>query len=105
MMSLQPGHVKIEFWMADRLGWTSPEPMIIEEPLIEEDTLFSVLGRLASNIHEFSESVFDPTTHSLSSEVAIVLNDTIQNMSDGLGIKLKDGDHILFLPILAGGSN
>ena len=90
--------------MSDRLGWTGPEPMIIEEPLSKEDTLYSVLNRLASKIRDFPESVFDPKTHSLSSEVTIVLNDTVWNMSDGLGVKLKEGDHILFLPILAGGS-
>jgi molybdopterin converting factor small subunit len=99
------GTIKLEFWMSDRLGWTGPEPMIIEEPLIKEDTLYSVLKRLASKMRDFPESVFDPKTHSLSSEVTIVLNDTVQNMSDGIGIKLKEGDHILFLPILAGGSN
>jgi molybdopterin converting factor small subunit len=100
---MHPRKIKLEFWMADRLGWTGPEPMILEEPLVEEDTLFSILTRLAGRMREFPESVFDPKTHSLSSEVTIVLNDTVQNMSAGLGIKLKEGDHILFLPILAGG--
>jgi molybdopterin converting factor small subunit len=95
--------VILEFWMADRLGWTGAQPMIIEEPLAEEDTLYSVLDRLAGKIQEFSESVFDPKTHSLSSEVTIVVNDAVQNMSDGLGIKLKEGDRVLFLPILMGG--
>ena len=89
--------------MADRLGLSGPHPLIIEEPLIEADTLFSVLARLAGKMPEFSASVFDPKTHSLSSEVTIVLNDTVQNMSAGLGMPLKEGDHILFLPILAGG--
>ena len=100
---MHAGKIKIELWMADRLGWAGSEPWIMEEPLVQDDTLFSVLTRLAEKMQEFSESVFDPTTHSLSSEVTIVLNDSVQNMSAGLGIPLKEGDHILFLPILAGG--
>ena len=103
MNSNPRGNIQLEFWMADRLGWRGPHPLIIEEPLVEADTLFSVLTRLAEKFPEFPESVFNPETHSLSSEVTIVVNDTVQNMSAGLGRKLKEGDRILFLPIIAGG--
>ncbi len=68
---MQAGKVKLEFWMADRLDWTGPEPMVIEEGLADGDSLRSVLGRLAGRISRFLESVFDPETQSLSSEMNI----------------------------------
>ncbi len=95
--------VKLEFWMADRLGWSQPGPMIVEENLEEGDSLRTVLTRLAGRISQFAEAVFDPDRQSFSSEVAIIINDHVQNLSQELEAKLRDGDRILFLPILAGG--
>jgi len=100
---LAPLTVRVEFWMADRLGCTQMGPMIIEESLDEGDSLRSLLNRLAGRFREFPEAVFDPQTQSLSSEVAVVINDQIQNLSQGLETRLKPRDRILFLPILAGG--
>lgn len=94
--------VKLQFWMADRLGWTQMGPMTTEEPLEEGDSLRSLLNRLAGRFREFPEAVFDPKTQSLSSEVSILINNHI-NLSQGMDTKLNDGDGILFLPILAGG--
>ncbi len=95
--------ITLQFWMADRLGWSQHGPMIIEEILEEGDSFRTLLTRLAGRISQFSEAVFDPDTQSLSSEVSIVINDHIQDFSQGLEAKLQDGDRILFLPILAGG--
>jgi molybdopterin converting factor small subunit len=94
--------VKLQFWMADRLGWTQMGPMIMEEPLEEGDSLRSLLNRLAGQFSHFAEAVFDPQTQSLSSEVSILINDHVI-LSQGMDTKLKNGDQILFLPILAGG--
>jgi molybdopterin converting factor small subunit len=88
--------------MADRLGFDQPGPIISEEPVEEGETLRSLLTRLAGRFGHFSEALFDPATQSLSSEVSILINNHI-NLSQGLDTKLKDGDRILFLPILAGG--
>jgi len=100
---MDQGKVRIEFRMAERLGWSQPEPMSMEEFIEEGETLRSLLNRLGGRISHFPEAVFNPQTQSLSSEVAIVINDHIQNLIQGLETKLKDGDRILFLPILAGG--
>ncbi len=88
--------------MADRLGWDQPGPVIIEEPLEDGESLRGLLSRLAARFTHFSENVFDPQTQSLSSEVSILINDHV-NLSQGMDTKLKGGDRILFLPILAGG--
>ena len=94
--------VRLEFWMADRLGWDQPGPVVLEEPLQEEESLRGLLTRLAARFSHFSEALFDPETQSLSSEVTILMNDHV-NLPQGLDTTLKDGDRILFLPILAGG--
>ena len=96
------GKVRLEFWMADRLGWGQPGPVVIEEPLEIGESLRSLLNRLAGRIDHFSEAVFDPQTQSLSSEVSILINNHI-HLSSGMDTELKEGDQILFLPILAGG--
>ena len=96
------GKVKLEFWMADRLGWDQPGPVIIEEPLEDGESLRGLLSRLAPRFNHFTEAVFDPQTQSLSSEVTILINDHV-DLSQGMDTKLKEGDRILFLPILAGG--
>ncbi len=88
--------------MADRLGFDDPGPVILEESLEGEESLRSLLNRLSGRFSTFSESVFDPATQSLSSEVTILINDHV-NLSQGMETKLKDGDRVLFLPILAGG--
>ncbi len=88
--------------MADRLGFDQPGPVILEEPLEDAESLRALLTRLAGRFNHFSENLFDPQTQSLSSEVSILINNHI-NLSQGLDTKLKDGDKILFLPILAGG--
>lgn len=94
--------VRLEFWMADRLGVDQPGPLIVEEPLEEGESLRSLLTRLAGRIGPFAEAVFDPKTQSLSSEVSLLLNNHI-DLPQGMDTKLKEGDQILFLPILAGG--
>jgi len=69
--------VRLEFWMADRLGFEQPGPLIVEEPVEEGESLRSVLTRLAGRIAPFAEAVFDPRTQSLSSEVSLLLNNHI----------------------------
>lgn len=88
--------------MADRLGWDHPGPVVLEEPFEDGESLRSLFTRLAARFNHFAEAVFDPQTQSLSSEVSILINNHV-NLSQGMDTKLKDGDRILFLPILAGG--
>jgi molybdopterin converting factor small subunit len=88
--------------MADRLGFDQPGPIIVQEPLEEGESLRSLLTRLAGRMEPFAEAVFNPKTQSLSSEVSLLLNNHV-DLPQGMDTKLKEGDRILFLPILAGG--
>ena len=101
-MELEKAIVHLEFWMADRLGFDQPGPVMLEEPVEEGESLRHLLTRLAGRFSNFSEALFDPETQSLSSEVTLLINNHI-DLSQGMDTRLKDGDRILFLPILAGG--
>ena len=94
--------VRLEFWMADRLGFDQPGPVILEEFLEGAESLRALLTRLAGRFEHFSENLFDPRTQSLSSEVSLVINNHV-HLPQGMDTKLRDGDRVLCLPILAGG--
>jgi len=102
LRTLSSSKVKLEFWMADRLGFDQPGPVALEEPLEEGESLRHLLTRLSGRFSHFSENLFDPETQSLSSEVTLVFNNHV-NLPQGMDTKLRDGDRVLFLPILAGG--
>lgn len=95
--------VRLEFWMADRLGFNYPGPVILEEPIEENESLRSLLNHLLKKYPHFSEGLFDPASQSISSEVTIIINDLLPPVSHGLDVILRPGDRIIFLPILAGG--
>ena len=95
--------VRLEFWISDRLGESQPGPVIREEPLEAGDSLRTLLTRLAERSRAFAEAVFDLKTQSLSSEVLILINDHVGNVTHGLETRIKEGDGIKFLPILGGG--
>jgi molybdopterin converting factor small subunit len=101
-IALPVAQVRLEFWMADRLGFDHPGPLIVEEPLKDGESLRHLLTRLSARFSHFSENLFDPGTQSLSSEVSVVINSHV-DLPQGMDTKLKDGDRVLFLPILAGG--
>jgi molybdopterin converting factor small subunit len=88
--------------MADRLGFDQPGPVVLEEPLEDGDSLRHLLTRLSGRFAHFSENLFDPENQSLSSEVTLVFNNHV-DLPQGMDTKLRDGDQVLFLPILAGG--
>ncbi len=100
--ALSSSKVRLEFWMADRLGFDHPGPVILEETLKEAESLRALLTRLSGRFEHFSENLFDPQTQSLSSEVTILINNHT-NLAQGMDTQLRDGDRVLFLPILAGG--
>jgi molybdopterin converting factor small subunit len=100
---MEPGKVRIQFLMGDYPRWTPAGPMVMEEAIEEGDSLRSLLHRLSGRSPQFLGSIFDCETQTLSSEVAVVINDHINNFSQGVETKLKGGDRILIFPYLAGG--
>jgi molybdopterin converting factor small subunit len=88
--------------MADRLGLDHPGPVVLEEQAEEGESIRSLLTRITGKFGNSSEALFDPGTQTLSSEVTVLLNGHV-DLPQGIDTKVKGGDRILFLPILAGG--
>ena len=89
--------------MNDWPGWGEAGPTILEEPIEEGESLRMLLNRLAEKVPQFRETIFEPRTQSVSGELALMINDRVQSPSEGLDVKLQDGDRILFFPYVAGG--
>ena len=102
LATLPAAKVRLEFWMADRLGFDHPGPIILEETLDGDESIRILLTRLVGRFDHFAENLFDPETQTLSSEVTLVFNSHV-DLPQGMDTKLKPGDRILFLPILARG--
>jgi molybdopterin converting factor small subunit len=75
----------------------------MEEEIQEGESLRSLLNRLGGRLPPLAGPIFDRETQTLSSEVAVVINDHLDHFSQGLETKLKNGDRILIFPYLAGG--
>jgi molybdopterin converting factor small subunit len=100
---MEIGKIRLQFWMAGPPGGTQSGSMMMEEEIQEGESLRSLLNRLAGRLPQLPGPIFDPETQTLSSEVAVVINDHLNHFSQGLETKLKDGDRIFIFPYLAGG--
>jgi molybdopterin converting factor small subunit len=97
------GKVRLQFWMASSPGGTQSGSMVMEEEIREGESLRSLLNRLAGRLPQLPGPIFDPETQTLSSEVAVLINDHLNHFSQGLETELKNGDRIFIFPYLAGG--
>jgi len=100
---MEIGKVRLQFWMAGSPGGAQSGTVMMEEEIREGESLRSLLNRLAGRLPQLAGPIFDPETQSLSSEVAVLINDHLDHFSHGLETKLKNGDRILIFPYLAGG--
>jgi len=100
---MEIGKVRLQFWMAGSPGGAQSGTVMMEEEIREGESLRSLLNRLAGRLPQLAGPIFDPETQSLSSEVAVLINDHLDHFSQGLETKLKNGDRIFIFPYLAGG--
>lgn len=100
------GAVRIELmsWLADTVNVEAGgQRGVFEEDLGSCRTVKDLLMRLASLNAQFGKSVFDLRGLSLSSGVAIFHNGRQVELENGLQTELKDGDSLVFMPVIAGG--
>ncbi|MBI4339941.1 MAG: MoaD/ThiS family protein [Chloroflexi bacterium] len=91
-------------WLTRAFGAQGPGRLVRQEELAPGATVRDLFDRLASQYQGFAELVFDPNSRELSGLVSAVLNDRLLDLQGGLDVTFADGDTILMVPALSGGS-
>ena len=98
------GTVHLEFlsWLAHTIDRPDSQNAF-QEDLGDCRTVKDLLVRLARTHPRFENSVFDVRNLSLNAGVAIFHNGRQIEMENGLETTLRDGDGLVFVPVVAGG--
>ncbi len=97
--------VKLEFSMpyAEILDTGSIGDVVIEQDITGDGTVRNLLIELSERYPRASELIFDKTSQRLLEGVWVFVNKKQLELLGGLDSKLKDGDVLSFVPIVAGG--
>jgi molybdopterin converting factor small subunit len=72
--------------------------------LKDDASLVDLLSMLAEKHgNPFKESVYEPKDTDLKPYYILSVNGVLLNQLNGLETPLKDGDHLVFLPVVTGG--
>lgn len=77
--------------------------LMIEKEIEEGATIRDVLVDVAPRYENFHDMVFNPNTGEFSSQVMIVLNDSLLRVSDVAEARLYNGDTIVLTFAFSGG--
>ncbi|MEM2118813.1 MAG: MoaD/ThiS family protein [Candidatus Bathyarchaeia archaeon] len=70
----------------------------------EGATVAKLLEQLTEKYGEpFEKAVYEPKGKDVKANYIVTVNGYLLNQLDGLGTKLKKGDHVTILPIVSGG--
>ena len=99
------GKVRLEISpsFASMLNVSDNKWIVLEKETEKWATIGDLLSDLAPDNTNFRKVVFDPQIGKLSDEVMVVLNDNLLQLSDITEVKLKDGDKVYLLPMIAQG--
>jgi MoaD family protein len=77
----------------------------LEEVDIEDDSSITELLTQLSKKHgePFRRAVYDSGSTDVKSNFIATVNGYLLNQLDGVNTKLKDGDHVVLMPIVSGG--
>ena len=72
--------------------------------LKDDASLIDLLSMLAEKHGDpFKKSVYEPKDTDLKPYYILSVNGALLNQLNGLETKLKDGDHLIFMPVVTGG--
>jgi molybdopterin converting factor small subunit len=77
--------------------------VVLEKESEQWVTIGDLLTDLASDNKDFRKLIFDPSLGKVNEEVMVVLNSKLLQLSDVTGVKLKDGDTVVLVPVYGGG--
>lgn len=87
----------------DGLGRKGAGPTVFEKEAEDGITVDGVIRKLAAEHQAFGEAILDLESNKISEQVAVVLNNRLLEAFEGLNTRMKDGDVLMFLPVIAGG--
>ena len=89
--------------LSEAFGGKESGPIIFDKETGDGATVGDVIRQLAAEHQTFGDIILDTKTDKPSGHVAIVLNDRLLEVLEGLDTNVKDGDIIKLLPVIAGG--
>jgi MoaD family protein len=76
-----------------------------EEVEIEDDALVADLLKLLSDRYgdPFKKAVYEPSSKDVKANFMATVNGYLLNQLNGLKTRLRQGDHIVLMPVISGG--
>jgi MoaD family protein len=76
-----------------------------EQIELKDDASVLDLLQLLAEKHgdPFKKSVYEPNDHDLKPYYILSINGLLTNQLNDIETKLKDGDHLIFMPVVSGG--
>lgn len=82
------------------LGVTQPETITLKDPSLVRDLLAVLAERHGA---PFKKAIYEPKSADLKATYIMSVNGLLLNQLNELDTKLKEGDHVVLMPIVSGG--
>lgn len=82
------------------LGVKQPENIELKDPSLVRDLLVVLAEKHGV---PFKKAIYEPDSADLKSTYIMAVNGLLLNQLNELDTKLKEGDHIILMPIVSGG--
>lgn len=79
---------------------TRQEEIDVKSPAAVTDVLMILTEKYGA---PFKKAIYEPKASDVKSNYIITVNGYLLNQLNGVQTKLKDGDHVILLPIVSGG--
>ena len=90
-------------WLTTVLGGKDSTSLVTEVEVEAEITVRQLFNKLATEHQDFAKYVFDRDQQDLTGRVAVLFNDRVLELVQGLDTEIEDGDTIVLVPAYAGG--
>jgi len=82
--------------------WAHPEALSV--PISEGESLLTMIRRLAADDTAFRKCVYEQDEPEFGTNILVLLNGMLVNPHDPSETLLKDGDEVMLMPVVSGGS-
>jgi molybdopterin converting factor small subunit len=93
--------LKVFSWLKGREDLAGFNEEILSVP--DGETVLDLARRLASREEVFRTVIFDPQGQRIREDIGVILNGRLVNPYERSEVLLREGDEVIFLPILHGG--